>query len=102
MSENGIGHNSAGERIRSFVERVERLEEERAALAEDVKEVLAEAEGVGFSKKVIKTVVKVRKNKRQFEDDLSLVETYMAAMGEQLNFDFNASCVDAMNELMEE
>ena len=51
----------AGERLKSFIERVERLEEEKRALAEDIKEVYAEAKGVGFDVKIMRQIVKIRK-----------------------------------------
>lgn len=53
----GIGHNVggvAGDRLRAFVERIERIEEEQAALAEDKKEIYAELKGVGFDAKTVK------------------------------------------------
>lgn len=86
--EPGIGHNSegvggiAGERLRSFIERVERLEEEKSALAEDIREVYAEAKGVGFDAKTMRKIVKLRKmdaEKRREEDEL--LELYCTAIG---------------------
>lgn len=60
----GIGDNSvggiAGERLRSFVERIERLEEEKRALAGDIKEVYAEAKGTGFDVKVLRQLIRER------------------------------------------
>ena len=72
----------AGKRLVSFLERVERLEEEKAALAEDVKEVMAEAKAAGFEVKIIRRILKLRKmevEKRREEDEL--LELYMAAIG---------------------
>ncbi len=72
----------AGERLKSFIERVERLEEEKAALAEDIKEIYAEAKAVGFDVKTIRKVIKLRKmdtEKRREEDEL--LELYKAAIG---------------------
>jgi uncharacterized protein (UPF0335 family) len=72
----------AGERLKSFIERVERLEEEKRALAEDIKEVFAEAKGVGFDVKIMRQIIKIRK---MDEDDLdeqeALLDTYMRALG---------------------
>lgn len=76
------GANVAGQRLLSFLERVERLEEEKKALAEDIKEVYAEAKGVGFEPKIMKRIVKLRKmepEKRAEEDDL--MELYKSAIG---------------------
>ncbi|MBL4748936.1 MAG: DUF2312 domain-containing protein [Magnetovibrio sp.] len=51
----------AGDRLRSFVERIERLEEEKAALAADIREVYSEAKGTGFDVKVIRQIIRLRK-----------------------------------------
>lgn len=88
----GIGHNSgdaqqehggvAGKRLLAFVERVERLEEEKAGLAEDIKDVYAEAKGTGFDTKTIRKLVRLRKmdaQKRREEDEL--LELYKSAIG---------------------
>ena len=72
----------AGKRLLSFFERVERLEEEKAALAEDIKEVYAEAKSAGFEVKIMRRVMKLRKmdhEKRQEEDEL--LSLYMSAIG---------------------
>ncbi len=72
----------AGRRLASFLERIERLLEEKQGLADDVKDVFAEAKGVGFDGKTIRRILKARKmdpQKRQEEDEL--FELYMAALG---------------------
>jgi uncharacterized protein (UPF0335 family) len=72
----------AGKRLLSFFERVERLEEEKAALAEDIKEVYAEAKSSGFEVKIMRRIMKLRKmepEKRQEEDEL--LSLYMSAIG---------------------
>jgi uncharacterized protein (UPF0335 family) len=51
----------AGERLKSFIERIERLEEEKRALAEDIKEVNAEAKGTGFDTKIMRQLIRIRK-----------------------------------------
>ena len=72
----------AGEQLRSFIERIERLEEERKTLAEDIKEVFAEAKGNGFDTKIIREIIKIR---RMDEDDLdeqeTLLDIYKRALG---------------------
>lgn len=72
----------AGERLKSFIERIERLEEEKRALAEDIKEVFAEAKGVGFDVKTMRQIIKIR---RSDQDDLdeqeALLDTYKRALG---------------------
>lgn len=87
----GIGHNSdgaketggvAGKRLLSFIERVERLEGEIGGLKDDVKDVYAEAKGVGFDTKTIRRIIKERKmsvEKRREEDEL--LELYKSAIG---------------------
>ena len=72
----------AGERLKSFVERIERLEEEKRALAADIKEVYSEAKGAGFDIKTMREIIKIR---RMDEDDLdereALLDTYKRALG---------------------
>lgn len=72
----------AGQRLRSFIERIERLEEEKAALAEDIKEVYAELKGVGFDAKATRKIVSLRKidaEKRREEE--ATLELYKSAIG---------------------
>ena len=72
----------AGDRLRSFIERIERLEEEKKALAEDIKEVYAEAKGTGFDTKIMRQIIRIRK---MDQDDLteqeSLLDVYKRALG---------------------
>lgn len=72
----------AGQRLTSFIERIERLEEEKSALMEDIKEVYAEAKGVGFDVKVMRKLIGLRKmdteKRRELED---ILELYKAAIG---------------------
>lgn len=73
----------AGERLRSFIERVERLEEEKAAIAGDVKEVYAEAKGEGYDTKTLRQVVRLRKMDRaERQEQEALLELYLSALGE--------------------
>ena len=74
--------NVTGERLRSYIERVERLEEEKHGIADDIKDVFAEAKGDGFDVKAIRQIIKIRKkdpSDRQEEE--AMVENYMAALG---------------------
>jgi len=79
----GVGHNTiAGDQLKAIVERVERLEEEKAAIAGDIKEVYAEAKANGYDTKILREVVRIRKMdtaKRQERE--ALLETYMHALG---------------------
>ena len=69
-------------RLRSFIERIERLEEEKRVIADDVKEVYAEAKGQGFDVKTMRRIVALRKkdpDDRAEED--ALLDTYLSALG---------------------
>ena len=82
-----IGHNSGEEaltsnaRLKAYVERVERLEEEKKALAEDISAVYGEAKAVGFEPKIIRKLVSIRKaNLEKRREEQQLLETYAAAI----------------------
>lgn len=71
-----------GERLRSVIERIERLEEEKQALADDIKEVYAEAKGTGFDVKTIRKIIRMRKQEPdQRAEEEALLETYLSAIG---------------------
>jgi len=85
-------HSGTRDQLRAFVERVERLEEEKAALAADLKEVYAEAKSMGFDVKTLRTIVRIRKqdlNERQEAE--ALLETYMIALGMAPSFEQDQS-----------
>jgi uncharacterized protein (UPF0335 family) len=72
----------AGERLKSFIERVERLEEEKRALTEDIKEVYAEAKGAGFDVKIMRQIVKIRKmDQDDLDEQETLLDVYKRALG---------------------
>ncbi len=72
----------AAERLRSFVERIERLEEEKAALAADIREVYAEAKAAGFDPKIMRQIVRLRRmDASAREEQELLLATYKAALG---------------------
>ena len=78
------GHNSgiAADRLRSIVERVERLNEERKALASDIKDVLAGANSAGFDEKVIRQILRDRqRDPLELEEEEALRDTYRVALG---------------------
>jgi uncharacterized protein (UPF0335 family) len=74
--------DSSAARLKSFIERIERLEEEKAGIAADIKEVYAEAKGTGFETKVMRQIVRLRKmeadSRREQEE---LLELYKRALG---------------------
>jgi uncharacterized protein (UPF0335 family) len=72
----------AGERLRSFIERIERLEEEKRTLAEDIKEVFAEAKGTGFDAKIMRQIIKIRRmDKDDLDEQETLLDIYKRALG---------------------
>lgn len=81
----GMGHNSgefSQERLRSFIKRIEKLEEDKAAVGEDLKEVYSEAKGVGFDTKIIRQIIRLRKMEvEQRRENEELLELYKAAIG---------------------
>jgi uncharacterized protein (UPF0335 family) len=91
MSEPSIGHNSEAEapatkfakdQLRAIVERIERLEENKAEISSDIKDVYTEAKGNAFDVKAIRTIVRMRKqDAHEREEQETILETYMHAMG---------------------
>ncbi len=74
---------SAREKLRQLVARIEKLEEEKKSLADDVKETYAEAKSMGFDTKVLRQVVRYRKQDRQEREEQEQVrELYLHALGE--------------------
>ncbi len=70
------------DQLRAFVERIERLEEEKAALAADVKEVYAEAKAMGFDVKTLRTIIRLRKqDENERNEQEAILATYMIALG---------------------
>jgi len=76
-----MGENAQG-RLRGFVERVQRLNEDKAAVQADIKEVFAEAKGEGFDTKILRKVIRIAdmdKAKRQEEE--AVIDLYLSALG---------------------
>jgi len=72
----------AGERLRSIVDRIERLEEERKALANDIKDIYAEAKSAGFDVKVLRQLISIRKKEpAEVEEQETLLDLYKRAIG---------------------
>jgi len=78
VAETGV----AAEELKQFIERIERLEEEKKALSEDIKEVYAELKGRGFDSKAIRKIVQIRRqDKSEREEQEAILELYMQALG---------------------
>ena len=72
----------AVDRLRSIIERIERLEEERKALANDIKDIYAEAKSAGFDVKVVRTLISLRKKEpAEVEEQETLLDLYKRALG---------------------
>jgi uncharacterized protein (UPF0335 family) len=72
----------AGDQLRSYIERIERLEEEKAALAADIREVFAEAKGNGFDVKIMRQIIRLRKLDREDrQEQEELLQLYQHAIG---------------------
>lgn len=79
-----VGHNSgfARAQLKSFIERIERMEEEKAALGADLKEIYSEAKGTGFDTKIMRQVVRLRKlSKADYQEQEAMLDLYMTAVG---------------------
>ena len=77
-----IGSNTAAE-LKAIVERIERLEDEKATIAADIKEVFSEAKATGFDVKILRKVIALRKvDPDQRQETRSLIDTYMHALGD--------------------
>jgi uncharacterized protein (UPF0335 family) len=71
-----------GSHLRSFIERIEHLEEEKRTIADDIKEVYAEAKGTGFDIKIMRKIISIRRqevNKRKEEEEI--LDLYLNALG---------------------
>ena len=72
----------AAERLKSFIERIERLEEEKAAIAGDIKEIYGEAKSAGFETKIMRQLVRLRKmDSQQRREQEELLDLYKQAVG---------------------
>jgi uncharacterized protein (UPF0335 family) len=80
--ERASSSNVAADQLRAFIERVERLEEEKATIADDIKDVFGEAKSMGFDTKVMRAIIRIRKKDisehNAFQD---VLDTYLAALG---------------------
>lgn len=76
------GGRVAADELRLLIERAERLEEEKKGIADDIKDVMAEAKGRGYDAKAIRKIMSIRKKKREeYQEEEAILETYMQALG---------------------
>ena len=81
-SEIDVLNATAQSQLKSIIERIERLEEDKAAVANDLKEVYAEAKGNGFDTKVLRKVIRLRKqDKAKRQEEEALIDLYLSAIG---------------------
>jgi uncharacterized protein (UPF0335 family) len=72
----------AAGQLRAFIERVERLEEEKQTIADDIKEVYAEMKGTGFDTKAVRTIIRLRKkDQAERQEEEAMLDLYKAALG---------------------
>lgn len=68
--------------LRAFIERIERLEEEKQTIADDIKDVFAEMKGTGFDTKAVRTIIRLRKkDQAQRQEEEAILDLYKAALG---------------------
>ena len=73
---------SSKEQLRAFIERIERLEEEKKAIADDIREVFAEAKSMGFDVKAVRKILSIRKKEPHIrEEEEAVLQTYLVALG---------------------
>ena len=71
-----------GDQLKSIVERIERLEEEKTTIADDIKDVYGEAKGTGFDTKILRKVIQIRKqDKDERMEQEAILDTYLQALG---------------------
>ena len=71
----------AKDQLKSFIDRIERLNEEREALSADIREVFSEAKGTGFDTKIMRQVIRMRKlDKADFQEQEAILDLYLTAM----------------------
>lgn len=80
--QDGVSTRFAKDQLKSIIERIERLEEEKKAISSDIRDVYAEAKGNGYDVTALRTVVRLRKqDKHERAEQEALVETYLHALG---------------------
>ena len=76
------GQTVAAGQLRAFIERIERLEEDKQAIADDIKEVFAEMKGTGFDVKAVRQIIRIRKkDQAERQEEEAILDLYMNALG---------------------
>jgi uncharacterized protein (UPF0335 family) len=92
------GSNFAGEALKSLVSRIERLQEEKAALQEDIAAVFQEAKSTGFDTKIMREVLKIRRmDKHERDERETLVQLYMDALGDLATTPLGRAAIKAVS-----
>lgn len=82
MTDENTTDNVAAGQLRAFIERIERLEEEKKTVSDDIKDVYMELKGTGFDSKAVKTIIKLRKqDKAERQEEESILDLYKSALG---------------------
>ena len=89
-----VGNNSA-EKLKSIIERVEKLEEEKKEISKDISDIYSEAKGAGFDAKALKAIVKMRKQDAdERAEQQAVLETYMNALGMLADLPLGRAAID--------
>lgn len=97
MDMSDIGHNMAADRLKSIIDRIERLEEERKHLQGDIKDIYTEAKSAGFDTKVLRMLIAARKkDQAEWEEQQALLETYMKALGQLADTPLGKAALDTL------
>ncbi|HVI30240.1 DUF2312 domain-containing protein [Hansschlegelia sp.] len=84
MAQDITNDGVAGEELKQFVERIERLEEEKKGISDDIKEVFAELKGRGFDAKIVRKIVQIRRqDASERQEQEAILELYLQALGMQ-------------------
>lgn len=92
-----IGHNSgfASDQLKSIIERIERLEEEKSELSEQIKDIYTESKGNGYDVKALRTIIRLRKQDAgERAEQEAILETYMAALGMLSDLPLGQAAID--------
>ena len=84
-----MSDNFAADQLRLLIERVERLEEEKKGIGDDIKDIYLEAKANGFDSKIMRQIVRLRKMPQHDRQEMeAILATYMSALNMQTGFDF--------------